>query len=130
MNRRGLTLVEVLFAVALLATLALTTASIAVDVRKAREADVDPPSIDLAAVQIDALPAASIDQLREWEIGRSEPVGVGLIISRLPCPDCPDRFGRFEIEVLDGRTDRADSLILTRFYTVDPAAPSDTENPR
>lgn len=103
-SRRGLTLIEVLLAVALLAMLAGVVASAATDLRRASLIEPWQDSFD----QLTLVANRSLDHiempLHVWPESRSEivqlPSGdseITLEIQRIPCPDCPERIGLFQI---------------------------------
>ena len=108
MRQRGLTLIEVLMAVALLAMLAGVVASAASDLQRA--ASIEPWQQDF--VELSMLADPMLEQvempLRVWREGRSESVTLlvdeavfSADVRRMPCPDCPEHIGLFEVDAFD-----------------------------
>ncbi|MEO1535922.1 MAG: prepilin-type N-terminal cleavage/methylation domain-containing protein [Planctomycetota bacterium] len=106
--RRGLTLIEVLLAVALLAMLAGVVASAASNLQRA--SNTKPWQQDF--IELSMLADPLLEQvempLRVWPEGRSESVTLAVDeavfpahIRRMPCPDCPERIGLFEVEAFE-----------------------------
>lgn len=123
-QQRGLTLIEVLMAVALLAMLAGVVASAASDLQRA--ASIEPWQQDF--IELSMLADPLLEQvempLRVWPEGRSESVTLRMDetvfsadIRRVSCPDCPERIGLFEVDAFD--------QIVLRFSPI-AAAPAET----
>ncbi|MEM8757507.1 MAG: prepilin-type N-terminal cleavage/methylation domain-containing protein [Planctomycetota bacterium] len=114
--RRGLTLIEVLLATALVALLAFTVAGVTRDLRTASTSDFDPSVVGEASARIEALRDEMGIPFRVWEIGQSHRETDGIIIERVPCDDCPNGVGRFEFDF--------DGFVLTRFEPVVSLSPA------
>lgn len=118
---RGLTLIEVLLAVALLAALAAISVGIIRDARLASNRQNEAFRIDAASWLIDEIADDYARELYELLPSQSWRPPIEFIeekdrigFERVPCDDCPDGFGRYIVT--------ADTVSLVRFYKVKPAA--------
>ena len=118
-HRTGLTLIEVLLAVTLLAMLTTVSVGILRDAGRASTRDETASSIDDASRQIGNV--LSQHSRAIWELvpgqrwtppAETDPGEALLTFTRVPCEDCPDGWGRLEIE--------AGGLLLTRFHEFKP----------
>ncbi|MEM9167057.1 MAG: prepilin-type N-terminal cleavage/methylation domain-containing protein [Planctomycetota bacterium] len=110
MTRHGITLIEVILALALLAMLSVAVVGLARDVRAAAEIDPGLASIDQATLSIEDAVGELAAPLHTWETGHIEYTANGTMITRRPCPDCPGGLGRFEF--------LQNAIVLTRFEPV------------
>ena len=118
---RGLTLIEVLLAVTLLAALTAISVGIIRDAGFASDRLDKAIKIDEAARLIDDIAAVHTNELYGLQPGQSWRPPFELIagydhvrFDRVSCDDCPDGFGRFRVTV--------DAVSLARFHKVQPAA--------
>lgn len=118
-HRPGLTLIEVLLAVALLAMLTTVSVGILRDAGRARTRDEAASSFDDASRQVGKVLLQHSREIWELVPGQrwsppavTDPTDALLTFTRMPCEDCPDGWGRLEIE--------ADGLLLSRFHEFKP----------
>jgi len=118
-HRPGLTLIEVLLAVALLAMLTTVSVSILRDAGRASTRDETASSFDDVSRQVSNV--LSLHSRAIWELtpgqrwtppAETDPSETLLTFTRVPCEDCPNGWGRLEIE--------ADGLLLSRFHEFKP----------
>ena len=114
-HRPGLTLIEVLLAVALLAMLTTVSVGILRDAGRASTRDETASSFDDASRQVgnvltqhsraiwELTPGQRWTPPAETDLSQTQ-----LTFTRMPCEDCPDGWGRLEIE--------AGELLLSRFH--------------
>ncbi|RNC81185.1 MAG: prepilin-type N-terminal cleavage/methylation domain-containing protein [Phycisphaera sp.] len=119
LRRRGLTLIEVLLAVTLLAMLTTISVGILRDAGNARARDDTPNRFDETTRQVNLI--LTKHSRTVWELApgqrwtppaESLPVDITISFTREPCDDCPEGWGRIEIT--------ADEFSLTRFYEFKP----------
>ena len=119
-HRQGLTLIEVLLAVALLAILTTVSVGILRDAGRASTRGETANSYDDASRQVGNVLSQHSRAIWEllpgqrWTPPAAETVSdeTQLTLTRVPCEDCPEGWGRLEIE--------AGGLLLTRFHEFKP----------
>lgn len=118
-HRTGLTLIEVLLAVALLAMLTTVSVGILRDAGRASTRDETASNFDEASRQVGDVISQHSHAI--WELlpgqrwtppAETDPSETLLTFTRMPCEDCPDKWGRLEID--------AGGLLLTRFHEFKP----------
>ncbi len=118
-HRPGLTLIEVLLAVALLAMLMTVSVGILRDAGRASTRGETASSFDDAARQVSNVLTQHSRAI--WELlpgqrwtppAETDPSETLLTFTRVPCEDCPDGWGRLEID--------AGGVLLSRFQEFKP----------
>jgi prepilin-type N-terminal cleavage/methylation domain-containing protein len=120
---RGLTLIEVLLAVVLLAALAGASVGIFRDAARAAQRHNPTSEFDAATRLVSTLTDEQGEALGKLAVGASwrppiDSEATEIIVTREPCEGCPEGWARLRVT--------AGEVVLTRFRRVDPR-PESTE---
>lgn len=122
LRARGLTLIEVLLAVVLLAALAAVSIGIFRDASAATEEVSQTNSTDELARQAHLLVGEHSEPLGKLAVGQSwrpppEATDIAVVVTREPCEDCPEGWARLKIA--------GEAVSLARFHKIDPRTEQD-----
>ncbi|MCA9272793.1 MAG: prepilin-type N-terminal cleavage/methylation domain-containing protein [Phycisphaerales bacterium] len=114
---RGLTLIEVLLALVLLAALAAISIGIFRDASAAVKESTLTEAIDQLARYTDLLVREHSETLGKLAVGQSwrsplDAAGITAVVTREPCEDCPEGWARLSVS--------GEGVSVTRFHRVDP----------